>query len=99
MRIETHREGSSLTIALEGKLDVNSAPELKAVLADELPGVEHLILDFGGLIYISSAGLRVLISAMQTMDEQGTLSVMHMRDFVREILDETGILQELDVLE
>ncbi len=97
MNITTNREGNMLTIAVEGKLDTYTAPELKAVLEKELPGVEQLILDFEKLQYLSSAGLRVLLSAMQTMDDQGTLTVKNINNFVREILEETGLLEDLDI--
>ena len=84
MNITTNREGNTLTIAVEGKLDTYTAPE-------------QLILDFEKLQYLSSAGLRVLLSAMQTMDDQGTLTVKNINNFVREILEETGLLEDLDI--
>ena len=99
MTVTTQQEGTALTIAVEGILNTNTAPELKAVLEEKLPGVTDLTFDFEKLQYLSSAGLRVLLSAMQTMDDQGTLKVIHVGDLVREILDQTGFLDDLNVEE
>ena len=63
MTINTTKDGSVLTVALEGRLDTMTAPELEEVLGKEMPAAEKLILDFDKLEYISSAGLRVLLAA------------------------------------
>ena len=67
MNIQQIRNGNELVLALEGRLDTVTAPELEAALKDALEGVEELILDFEKLDYISSAGLRVLLVAQKTM--------------------------------
>ena len=67
MTITKTQNGSSLTVALEGRLDTTTAPELEKELKDSLNDVTELILDFAKLDYISSAGLRVLLSAHKTM--------------------------------
>ncbi len=95
MEIKTDKNGAELTVHLSGNLDTSTAPELQAVLDKQLGGVEHLVLDFADLRYISSAGLRVLLAAMNVMDRQGTLVVRNVRDFVREIFEDTGLADDL----
>ena len=89
--IITKTEGeNALTIALEGRLDTVTAPELEAVLNDALAGVEELTFDFEKLEYISSAGLRVLLSAQKTMNRQGAMKVIRANEMIREIFEVTG---------
>ena len=89
--IITKTEGeNALTIALEGRLDTVTAPELEAVLNDALAGVEELTFDFEKLDYISSAGLRVLLSAQKTMNRQGAMKVIRANEMIREIFEVTG---------
>ena len=63
-------DGNKLTVAVEGRLDTLTAPDLEAQLLPVLNGVEALVIDFKDLTYISSAGIRVLVQAAQTMDAQ-----------------------------
>ena len=74
MTINTKLEGSRLTIALEGRLDTVSAPQLEVCLKESLRGVTDLVMDFEQLAYISSAGLRVLLAAMKLMKKQGSMA-------------------------
>lgn len=71
MTITKNLTDTALTIALEGRLDTTSAPRLEAELRQNLNGVTRLDLDFAGLEYISSAGLRVLLAAQKVMQKQG----------------------------
>ncbi|MCQ2424120.1 MAG: STAS domain-containing protein [Clostridia bacterium] len=82
--------GSELTIAVKGRLDTTTAPQLEAELSSSLDGVTKLILDFAGLEYISSAGLRVLLAAQKTMNRQGEMTVRGATPAVCEIFDITG---------
>ena len=75
MTITMNRDGKELTIAIEGRLDTITSPELERQLEPALQGVEKLIFDFEKLVFISSAGLRVLLSAMQIMEKQGEMKV------------------------
>ena len=68
LNIEKKTDGSSLNIALEGRLDTMTSPQLEETLKDSLDGVTSLIMDFEKLEYISSAGLRVLLSAQKIMN-------------------------------
>lgn len=71
MNIEKTVEGSTLNISLGGRLDTTTAPQLKAELEQSIDGVQELNLDFTALEYLSSAGLRVILSAQKVMNRQG----------------------------
>ena len=87
----------ALLITLEGRLDTTTSPELEKELKENLDGVENLILDFEKLEYISSAGLRVLLSAQKVMSRQGEMKLIHVREEVKEIFEVTGFLDFLTV--
>ena len=70
MNIVKNTNGTALTLALEGRLDTTTAPELETVVKNELGDVKALTFDLGKLEYISSAGLRVLLSAQKIMNKQ-----------------------------
>ena len=97
MTIEKTLNGTTLTIALTGRLDTTTAPQLEAELNASLTGVEHLVLDFAGLDYLSSAGLRVLLSAQKAMNKQGDMVVRHVNETIAEIFDVTGFCDILTV--
>ena len=97
MNILQEKNGTELAIALEGRLDTMTAPELEAALKDALEGVETLVFDLEKLDYISSAGLRVLLSAQKTMNRQGNMKVTHANEIVREIFDVTGFADILRI--
>ena len=82
---------SRLDIALEGRLDSESAPEFQKELGDSLFGVKELVLDFEKLEYMSSAGVRVLIWTVQTLGHRGTMKVVNVNDMIREIFEITGL--------
>ena len=98
MNIEQKREGKALTLALEGRLDTMTAPQLEAVLKEALPGAEALTLDLSQLDYISSAGLRVLLSAQKTMNKQGTMQVANANEMILEIFEVTGFSDILTIV-
>ncbi|MCR5690517.1 MAG: STAS domain-containing protein [Clostridiales bacterium] len=97
MNIVKTQDGSALTVALEGRLDSVTAPELDADIKASLDGVTELVLDFEKLDYISSAGLRVLLSAHKTMSQQGSMKVVRPNESVKEIFDITGFSEILTV--
>ncbi|MBR5343260.1 MAG: STAS domain-containing protein [Oscillospiraceae bacterium] len=97
MTIGKTENGSALTLALEGRLDTSTAPELEKTLKESLPGVSELTLDFAGLEYISSAGLRVLLSAQKTMNRQGGMKLVRVREIIMEIFEVTGFSEILTV--
>ena len=90
-------EGSKLTIALEGRLDTTTAPDLEKELKTCLDGITDLTLDMTNLDYISSAGLRVLLTAHKAMMKQGQMKVTNASDIVREVFDVTGFSDILTI--
>jgi anti-sigma B factor antagonist len=97
MNIRQTKNKKALTIAVEGRLDTMTAPELEEVLKNSLEGVEALTFDLEKLDYISSAGLRVLLSAQKTMNNQGTMKVLHANEIVMEIFEVTGFSDILTI--
>ena len=97
MNIQQIRNGNELVLALEGRLDTVTAPELEAALKDALEGVEELILDFENLDYTSSAGLRVLLVAQKTMSQQGSMKIRNVNEIIREVFDVTGFSDFLTI--
>ena len=90
-------EGTTLNVALEGRLDTTTAPKLEAELKESLNGMKEVVLDFAKLEYISSAGLRVLLSAQKIMNKQGSMKLIHVNDTIQEIFEVTGFSDILTV--
>ncbi len=90
MKITKNQNGAALDIALEGRLDTATAPELEQELKASLNGVTELTFDFENLEYISSAGLRVLMIARKTLHGIGRVKVIHCNEIVREVFAVTG---------
>ena len=97
MTIVKKENGSALELVLEGRLDTVTAPMLEQTLKDSLNGVEKLTLDFEKLDYISSAGLRVLLSAQTIMNRQGEMKLVHVNEIIMEIFEVTGFADILTV--
>ena len=97
MMINTTKNGSALTVALEGRLDTTTAPELETELKRSLDGVTELTMDLEKLEYISSAGLRVLLSAQKIMNKQGSMKIRNVTEVVQEVFEVTGFLDILTV--
>lgn len=99
MDIDKILEEDKLTIKLNGRLDTNTAPELEEELKKGLPNVTDLVLDFEDLKYISSAGLRVVLSTQKIMNKQGTMSIENVNDLIMEIFEATGFSSILTINE
>ncbi len=97
MTITREQNGSALLIALEGRLDTTTAPALEAEFKKSLGGAEELVLDFTKLDYISSAGLRVLLSAHKEMSAKGGMKVQHVNEIVQEVFEVTGFDSILNI--
>ena len=97
MKIDQNKNGNELNIALEGRLDTTTAPDLDAALRASLDGVTALNLDFSGLEYISSAGLRVLLSAQKIMNKQGEMKLTNVSEPIMEIFEVTGFSDILTI--
>lgn len=98
MTITKNLEGTSLTVALDGRLDTTTAPSLEAELKHSLDGITELIFDFEKLAYTSSAGLRILLSAQKVMNKQGTMLVKNVNDDIAEVFDVTGFSDILTIV-
>ena len=97
MTIDKMIEEKKLTITLTGRLDTTTAPQLETELKQNISGVEVLILDFAGLEYLSSAGLRVLLSAQKVMNRQGSMIVKNVNEIIMEIFEVTGFVDLLTI--
>ena len=97
MNIQKSLDQDTLTIALEGRLDTGSAPELEDTLESSLDGVNKLVFDLEKLDYLSSAGLRVLLSAHKRMVGQGGMILRHVGETVKDVFDITGFTDFLTI--
>ncbi len=97
MDINKNRNGETLEIALTGRLDTTTAPSLDEVVKTDLDGVSSLIFNLESLDYISSAGLRVLLSAQKVMNKQGQMVVRNVKDDIMEVFDITGFADILTI--
>ena len=98
LTIEIKRDGGDLTVALSGRLNGATAPELEAKFRPALTSdVENLTLDLGALEYISSAGLRILLAAQKIMNRPGEMVVRNVSDAVLDVFDVTGVLDYLNI--
>ena len=90
MNISCNNNNGILNVALDGRLDTTTAPELEQAINNEGESLETLVLDFGGINYISSAGLRVLLGAQKKMNAQGSMELINVSEDVMDILEMTG---------
>ena len=97
MTINTKQEGPKMTIALEGRLDTLTAPDLEAVIKEQLHGVNDLVFDMKEIDYVSSAGLRVLLAAQKIMNGKGTMVVKGASEIIMEIFEVTGFIDLLNI--
>lgn len=97
MNIVKTAEGKTLNIALEGRLDTTTAPQLEAELKQSIADNTELNLDFEKLEYISSAGLRVLLAAQKVMNKQGKMVIRNVNDVISEVFEVTGFSDILTV--
>ncbi len=97
LNITKNTNASELTVSLTGRLDTTTAPELEKELKASLDGVTTLVIDMTALDYISSAGLRVLLSAQKTMNKQGEMKVVHVGETIMEIFEVTGFSDILTI--
>ncbi len=95
MDIVKNANGEALEVVLKGRLDTTTAPELEAAL--ELDGITDLALDFEGLEYISSAGLRVILAAQKKMSAQGKMVIKNVNDTIKEVFEITGFIDILTI--
>ena len=97
MEINKTQEGSKLNIALVGRLDTVTSPQLQEILDNSLNGITDLVFDFAKLDYISSAGLRVLLGTNKKMIKAGKMTIRNVNDVVQEVFDMTGFADILNI--
>lgn len=97
MEIKLDKKDSALTITLTERLDTVTSPDLEAVLQKELDGITDLTFDFDQLDYISSAGLRVLLSTQKKMLKQGEMRIINASPVIMEIFEVTGFSDAIDI--
>ena len=90
-------EAGSLNVVLDGRLDTTTAPELEQQIKEDIEGVKELTFDMEKLEYISSAGLRVLLSCQKIMSKQGNMVVKNVSEEVMEIFEVTGFSDILTI--
>lgn len=98
MTLTKTTDGTTLTIQIEGRLDTTTAPQLEAELSQSIDGMQKVYLDFSKLEYISSAGLRVLLSTQKKMKKQhGELIIRNANDTIKEVFEITGFVDILTI--
>lgn len=97
MEIKKNKNGSQLNVAIVGRLDTVTAPDLEADVNADLAGVDDLVLDFADLQYISSAGLRVILSLQKTMNKNGKMTIKNVNDTVMDVFEITGFADILNI--
>ena len=97
LNTEKKADGSKLTVALVGRLDTVTAPQFEEELKSSLEGITELVIDAGKLEYISSAGLRVLLSTQKIMNKQGSMVVKNVSEGVKEVFEVTGFSDILTI--
>lgn len=97
MTIEKKLNGTELEMALTGRMDTSTAPQFETELKNNISGVEKLILDFANLEYISSAGLRVILTAQKIMNKQGEMVIRNVNEVISEVFEITGFIDILTV--
>lgn len=97
MTIEVNRNAEEVVIGVVGRLDTTTAPTLEKSINEEVLNAKNLILDMKGLDYISSAGLRVLLSAQKKMQQIGSMKVINVCEQVMEVFEMTGFADILTI--
>ena len=97
MTIEIKKSVDELVLEITGRLDTITAPALDKTINENLGEIKSLILDFKNLEYISSAGLRVLLSTQKKLQQNGTMKLKNVREEVMEVFEITGFVDILTI--
>ena len=97
MTIDKKQEGTKLVVALEGRLDTTTAPQLETEFKRSITDITELVLDFAKLEYLSSAGLRVLLAAQKVMNKQGSMVIKNVNETIAEVFEITGFSEILTI--
>ena len=97
MEIKKTLSGNELLVAVEGRLDTTTAPQLEENVRSSIDGIKSLVFDFEKLEYISSAGLRVLLAMQKIMNKQGSMTIRNVNETVMEVFEVTGFVDILTI--
>lgn len=97
MKIEKNQINDQFTLSISGRLDTSTAPQLDAVITDEIKGTEKLVVDCGALEYVSSAGLRVLLKAHKKLAGAGSMKLTGVNETIMEVFEITGFTDILNI--
>ena len=97
MTVNKNLKADALSVTVEGRIDTTTAPELEKEIKDSLDGVKSLVLDFEKVEYVSSAGLRVLLSTQKIMNKQGEMKLINVNSDIMEIFEVTGFSDILTI--
>ena len=97
MTIEIRKNAEEIVLEITGRLDTITAPALDKTINENLGEIKSLILDCKNLEYISSAGLRVLLSTQKKLQQKGTMKIKNVREEVMEVFEITGFVDILTV--
>ena len=97
MKINIIKDGKNITLAVEGKVDTSTAKQLGDAVKGVYDEAETLTFDFKDLDYISSAGLRVILSAYKVMIKKGGMKVINVNEMVMEVFEATGFADSMDI--
>lgn len=97
MTINVNKDGEKLVLSPEGRIDTVTAPEFSKVIEDNIDGVKELVIDFEKLEYISSAGLRVLLTTQKNMSKIGAMKLIHVSDVIMDVFNITGFVDILTI--
>ena len=91
MEITVNKNGTELTLTPIGRLDTTTSPQLQTTVDENISGVTDLTFDLSKLIYLSSAGLRVLMNVQNIMHTQGKMRITNVNEDIMDIFDMTGL--------
>ena len=97
MNIEKIIEASAITLKVSGRLDTTTAPNLEAAVSEAVGSCDQMVMDFAGLEYISSAGLRVILKAQKSMAAKGGMIIKNVNETIMEIFEITGFSDILTI--
>ena len=97
MTITKNLDGTKLTLSLEGRLDTTTSPQLETEMHPDIDKATEVVFDLEKLAYISSAGLRVLLSAQKIMNKQGSMTIKNVCPEIMDIFDVTGFVDILNI--
>lgn len=97
MNIIVNKNESAVDMVLDGRLDTNTSPQLDAAIKENIAGVQELYIDMKDLKYISSAGLRVILSAQKQMNRQGKMVLRNVGEAIMDVFEVTGFVDILTI--